>query len=283
MNLDPLQYFKRKAREKGAQQALASNQNTAGGASAQAASPQALPNLDPGKMSYLDEMAKPMSAAPGGDPKEVELGSATGAYAGDERQFAQARDRASRRAAGERSSAEVGVDSLDADQARYQAEADASRRLASQGFAPASALGLEYAKSTDRMVAELMDRRRAEREARGQQDLLSLFSMGEQRRSDRAAGARQLRGQDMQDSQYRLGEQNRQVNFQQSLAEQQRQFEAEGQRKKREQEWWRPENWTAEGVGKVAGAGMAAATGNYPLAAATLAGTASSGKKRRRP
>lgn len=221
--------------------AMASNQYAGEGAPA----PQAMPNLDPAKMGirevgdnqwqadsgdansilrFMSQYNAPRQAPPAqydeGNPIEDDL------------EFRQAREDARSRASGKRSSAQISVDSLDADQMRGQMQQRAARELAARGFAPSSAIGLEYAKDTDRQVAEMMERRRAASEESGRRDLLTLLAQGEARRSGRAGDAYRMDALDQQEGQYMrtLAEQQRSRDA--SLMEEQRQF-TETQREKK--------------------------------------------------
>lgn len=236
----------------------------------------ALPNLDPKKKPTLDPMTymasrtsaaqmaggpqtpmpQPTPAQPQAPSQQV-YGTFYGAQGrqdapvpltADDQQFEQRGRDLQARSSGQRTSAQISNDAAYEEQQHEQARQGALRMLAGRGFAPSSALGLQYERDTDRQVAELMERRRFDAEQAAQQDYGQWLDQSNQRANTRADQAFRTRQAD----------------------ESQRQFAQTEADKKRAREWWRPENWFGGEAPVPAIAGAAAR--------AYVGGTAKAGK-----
>lgn len=189
------------------------------GASANAG--YAMPNLDPLKMGTTDALARksaltlPQYQAMQQDPQvagAMQAGQATpgvqqpagartqsydqfygspqaGQAQRDDVAFNDAGTQLAGRASGKRTSKDIEAEGLYAQQQRDQGSAASLRALQSRGFAPGSALGLDYQNLVDRQVAELMTRRQADQEKTAQGQYVEWLGQAETRRRNREAEA----------------------------------------------------------------------------------------------
>lgn len=164
----------------------------------------ALPNLDPKKMSAMDQVATrraPLALAAGPQPASTYSPIFQPAPAGgpDSRyqqymtpqeaqgargsvDFAAQGTQLKQQAGGQTSPKQQEADAIDAQRLNNNMRAMASRDLQSRGFADASSLGLDYARDIDRQVGELMIRRQADHEKSAQQDYMTWMAQNEARR-----------------------------------------------------------------------------------------------------
>lgn len=157
---------------------------------------EALPNLDPGKMGMVDRVASrsqmPATStvrapATSGPQTFEEFYGQQAPGAREDALFSQQGADLRGRASGKRSSTQIASDLQYEEQERERARSATLRMLAGRGFAPSSALGLQYERDVDRNVSELMERRRATREQQAQEQYIDFLAQAEQRRRDREA------------------------------------------------------------------------------------------------
>lgn len=170
-------------------------------------------------------------------------------------------DQAQARTRGQVTGSEIESEGNEASQLRSTLQAAAMRSLTSRGFAPSSALGLNYASSADRQVAELMERRRTERETAARGQLTTLLAQQETRRANLTREQQTATNTQVQQDQYTT-----------TMANQQREAELRRQQEEEQRAWWNPDNWTLKGVGTALGAGASLVGGNPLGALGILAG-----------